>query len=704
MMRARLILGFAMLVCVLSNATFMQGQGTSQSANVVRIGGNIMMAKLVSQVMPVYPQIATQAHIEGTVVLHAIVGTDGAVRDLQYVSGPPLLMKASMEAVRKWRYEPILLNGEPVTVDTTVSVVFTLGNAPPPSSSESAPSQQLQALARKMTFDWAKSHPLTATALGLSDEDGQLDTPSEAANAHDLEMIRGWESELASIHLDGASLVDVDDAKLLRAQLTGLEREYTVYKVYEKDPSAPCLSILGAIYTQFLHLPIAGTSGATQADVGAAWDKIIQRLSGAPAYIDAGNALVTHPGHLYGVSGAEQLDGAPSLLGGPLTDAAKAQLPADRVAEFEKARDTTLAVMARTKKYIDEHAASWPENYAIGAAAYDALLRDEQLLPFNANDIERMGREELAHGWTVQAWVQDMAAQRGTPIGPESGGGLAPGGAPLIAYYRERIAQLAKFVTEHHVVDIPDWLGEIQVVETPKFMQPVSPGAAMDSPLLFSKASTGFYFITPPTSLEEAAKSLDANQDFDRDRILSTGAHEAMPGHFLQLSIARRHPDFVRKIQESGEFAEGWAYYGEEMFMQLGLFGDDLDARYYVAQWERVRGARAVVDPKLASGEWTVDQAVQFFAHETGFSQEQAKAAVDGIALGPGYVIAYTAGRAEIETLLAEYITKAGANASLRDFHDRVLCYGTTPFSIVGPELLADLSKSLADVRAGANY
>jgi hypothetical protein len=569
----------------------------------------------------------------------------------------------------------------------------------PPTTTE-----RLQTLARTITFDWAKLHPLAATYMGLSEEDGQLDTPSEAENARDLAMIRSWESELASIPLDGAPLVDVDDAKLLRAQLTSYERQYTVYKTYEKDPSGPSLSIVGAIYTQFLHLPIAGAGGATKDDVAAAWRKIIGRMAGAPAYIAAGNALVTHPGHLYGVTGAEQLAGAPSFLSGPLTDAAKEQLPADLFAAFVKARDATLAALEQTKKNIEEHVASWPENYAIGRATYDAMLRDEKLLPFNSDDIERMGRDELAHGWTIQIWVEDLAAQRGTPIGPESGGGLAPGGAALIDYYRARIAQLREFVTQHHVVTVPAWLGEIAVVETPKFLQPVSPGASMYSPLLFSKGTTGFYFITPPTSLAEAAKKLDANEDFDRDRILSTGAHEAMPGHFLQMSIARRHTDFVRKIQGSSEFQEGWAFYGEELFVQLGLFGDDLDARYYVAQWERVRGARAIVDPELASGAWSFDQAVQFFAHETGFSPEQAKAAIAGIALGAGNVIAYTAGRAQLEALLSEYRAKAGANASLQDFHDRLLCYGSTPFAVVGPELLADLAKPLAEVRAGAAY
>jgi protein TonB len=93
----------------------------------IRVGGNVQAAKMVRQIMPVYPPIAKTAHISGTVILHAVISKDGSVEDLQYVSGPPLLMKAAMDAVRQWRYQPTQLNGEPVEVDTTVSVVFTLG-------------------------------------------------------------------------------------------------------------------------------------------------------------------------------------------------------------------------------------------------------------------------------------------------------------------------------------------------------------------------------------------------------------------------------------------------------------------------------------------------------------------------------------------------------------------------------------------------
>ena len=125
-----------------------------------------------------------------------------------------------------------------------------------------------------MTFDWAKAHPLFATGLGLSDEDGELDTPSVAENARDLATIRRWESELAAIPVKGASLTDVDDAKLLRAQLESYERQYTVYKTYEKDPSGPSVAIINAIYTQFIHLPIAGTDGATAAGVAGRGERL----------------------------------------------------------------------------------------------------------------------------------------------------------------------------------------------------------------------------------------------------------------------------------------------------------------------------------------------------------------------------------------------------------------------------------------------
>ena len=568
---------------------------------------------------------------------------------------------------------------------------------------------QLTALAQDIVRIGAHENPIHATYLGIPGMDGELVIPTEATRAANIAQLKAWAAQLEAIRKTAGpsmSLVDADDAKLLRAQLDERLDGLLARQTDRKDYASPALSLVDVVYTQFLHLPIPGRDDATAADVPKAWADIISRLEKGPAFIEAGQKLVTHPGKLYGVAGKKQIDGAPDFLNGALTDAAKEQLAGDPAAlkRFTAARDAVLATLAKTGTYIQAHVDSWPDNFAMGRAAYDQMLQREQLLPYTSRDVEGMARDELAHGWAEEAWVKSVAASRKMALGAESGGGMAPGGAALIGYYRERIAQLRSFVVDHDLLTIPDWLGSMDVVETPKFQQPVSPGASMESPRLFAKSANGYYFITPPESLKDAADRLDMNEDFDRDRILSTAAHEAMPGHFLQLSIARRHSDYIRKIQYSGVFAEGWAFYGEEMFVRLGLYGDDLDARLFTARWERVRGARVVVDVKMASGEWTLAQAAKFFEEQSGFTKSASEAAVAGYALRPGYVLAYTVGRLQLEELLAQYQHRMGDKGSLHDFHDRLLSYGSVPFAIVGPELLADLDKPASAVRAAANY
>jgi protein TonB len=75
---------------------------------------------------PVYPEQAKKDRVEGKVVLAAVIGKDGTVENLRVVSGPSPLQPSALDAVRQWRYKPYLLNGEPVEVDTTIRVVYTL--------------------------------------------------------------------------------------------------------------------------------------------------------------------------------------------------------------------------------------------------------------------------------------------------------------------------------------------------------------------------------------------------------------------------------------------------------------------------------------------------------------------------------------------------------------------------------------------------
>jgi len=81
---------------------------------------------LIAQPRPMYPPLAKQARIQGVVELNAVIGKDGTVGSLSVVKGHPLLVQAAIDAVKQWRYKPTLLNGEPVEVQTTIDVNFTL--------------------------------------------------------------------------------------------------------------------------------------------------------------------------------------------------------------------------------------------------------------------------------------------------------------------------------------------------------------------------------------------------------------------------------------------------------------------------------------------------------------------------------------------------------------------------------------------------
>jgi periplasmic protein TonB len=92
----------------------------------VRVSGGVVQGLLVHQVKPEYPPPARTAHIEGQVVLHAVIGKDGGVKQVQVLSGHPMLASAAQNAVKQWRYRPYVLNGQPVEVDTTINVNFTM--------------------------------------------------------------------------------------------------------------------------------------------------------------------------------------------------------------------------------------------------------------------------------------------------------------------------------------------------------------------------------------------------------------------------------------------------------------------------------------------------------------------------------------------------------------------------------------------------
>jgi len=92
----------------------------------VRVSQGVTQGMVIHRVQPTYPPLARTARVQGAVQLAAVIGKDGAVQNLHVLSGHPLLTQAALDAVKQWRYKPYILNGEPVEVDTQITVNFTL--------------------------------------------------------------------------------------------------------------------------------------------------------------------------------------------------------------------------------------------------------------------------------------------------------------------------------------------------------------------------------------------------------------------------------------------------------------------------------------------------------------------------------------------------------------------------------------------------
>jgi protein TonB len=97
-----------------------------QAPKRIRVGGQVESAKLIFAPKPEYPPLAKMARIQGTVRLDATISKDGTIQDLKVISGHPLLVRAALDAVQRWRYQPTLLNGDSVEVATEIDVNFTL--------------------------------------------------------------------------------------------------------------------------------------------------------------------------------------------------------------------------------------------------------------------------------------------------------------------------------------------------------------------------------------------------------------------------------------------------------------------------------------------------------------------------------------------------------------------------------------------------
>ncbi|NOT06985.1 MAG: DUF885 domain-containing protein [Gemmatimonadales bacterium] len=208
----------------------------------------------------------------------------------------------------------------------------------------------------------------------------------------------------------------------------------------------------------------------------------------------------------------------------------------------------------------------------------------------------------------------------------------------------------------------------------------------------------GQYQSAPDDGSRPATFLINPSKPTERSRadVENISIHEAIPGHHLQIAIAKERTDLHRLSRYSfnSGFGEGWALYAERLGDEMGLYSSDL-GRMGMLSSEAFRAARMVIDAGVHTKGWTRPQALDYLLSHTVLSRDIAEGEIDRYISWPGQAPSYMIGRSEIMRLREQARASLGERFDIRAFHDRVLEDGTVPLAL----LRAKIERWIADDR-----
>jgi uncharacterized protein (DUF885 family) len=333
------------------------------------------------------------------------------------------------------------------------------------------------------------------------------------------------------------------------------------------------------------------------------------------------------------------------------------------------------AALDRFAAYLDSLALTADPDFALG---YDNLTRLLQVRHLINDPLEAL--EGYAERILEEAEAERQSLTDVTPV-PETDPSRAEALTleDILAYYYAEAESAEAFLRRKDLVTLPEG-AEIRIVPTPRFLRGLVPGYAYEPPGPFDTKQVGLFYVPLPTDLDAEAK-YDYQRSIAGRTIRGVVVHEVYPGHHLQIVIANRNPSYIRRLQEDLFTMEGWAFYCEEMMGEAGYRGpgwrrDVLDGIVF-------RAARVVVDIKLQTGEFSLDDAVDFMVNHTGASRGFVMKEVRRYAVRPLQAMTYLVGKREILALRSEFEKLKGDEHSLKDFHDTLLSCGSVPLFLL---------------------
>jgi uncharacterized protein (DUF885 family) len=524
-------------------------------------------------------------------------------------------------------------------------------------------------LGRLATDFWAwraQYRPFTGDDIPRMEHTGGVRDWSGAAIAKQREDLVHFEQRWKSMRATGWPVAQQVDYRLIGSAIARVRWELDVNPRWQRDPTFYVEQTVTALEEELLSPPPFSDARSRE---------IVTRAENIPSILEQGRANLRPiaPFAELAIGSLADIDvrlqrveqGVTPLLA---TDEQRTRLHG----AISKASVALTAYRAWLKQTLP----GMRKDFALGANAYGFFLHKVALLPYTPEQLLTMARQDFNRvlAFEVYERQRDVGA-------PELK--MAGSTEEEITRGTHDEEQIRQYLVAHQILSVPPDLPHWTLRAMPDYMVALDGFGEIDD---FGGASRLHddgtrWLVAPSNHLPYffRAYALDTR---------TTGVHEGVPGHFFQLSLARRNPDPIRRQYYDSVANEGIGFYAEEMMLQAGLYDDSPRTRAIIYNFARLRALRVQADVKLALGDFTIEQAADYLEKTVPMDRETARGEAASFATAPGLAIDYEVGKLQIERMLADRRLQLGDRFDLRAFHDYVWSNGNVPFSLQRWELL----------------
>ncbi len=542
-------------------------------------------------------------------------------------------------------------------------------------------------------------NPTLGTQAGLHQYDTQLEDYSATSNQKEIAALHSFEKKIEAIDPSSLDASVAADREILLNHIRSALLTDELIRPREKNPDVYSSGITNSVFS-IMERPYASTSTRLRA--------AIEREKQMPQVLLEARKNLKNPPHISTEIALEQIDGDVSFFQNDVPTAffsgPDAVTDAEAKAAFAK---SNAAVIDALKSY-----GAWLKSdllprsngdFKLGADTFTKKLRYDEMVDIPLDRLLQIADDDLHKNQAEFARIakevdpskspQDVLAELAT---------IHPAPDKLLNAFQDTFTSLISFINTHHIITIPSKV-EPTLEETPPFMRATT-SASMDPPGPFETHSTKAYFnVTLPEKGWTAEHIAEHMAEFNVGTIISTSVHEAYPGHYVQFLWQDEFPSKVRKILGAATNVEGWAHYTEQMMLDQG-YGqpgtgakDEREAkliRLGQLQDALLRDARFVNSIKLHTGQFTFDQAVDFFVNQ-GYQSHSVGLMETKRGTADATYLYYTLGKLEIMKLRIDMMKKQGTTFNLEAFHNDFMRQGPAPIKIIRKAMLHDDSPVL---------